>query len=315
MREGIRRPPVSGSSYEARRRGLAGAVLALLLLARSLAGASPAEPVVGAEDEGVPPWKGERVVLVARDESSYGMPSSTSLRGELVGRKAGEIELGRAYDRKTGVVVEVRPGRTRSDARAIVALDGSEERVALSERFIGFASEMASLEAVIGRSVWTRGRLDIRRGAGKFQKLLPLSALKPIRAAWSAGFDILELTVTAEDGGEGSVGFGWSRCVQRRLHPSAVCKADWSSDDFFLEDPRAAHKDWSPATWEALAKGRLLPGMTEEQVRVVCGTEMREIGAEIDASGRAVTVFRCTAYDMWKVYFESGKAIKIEYPG
>ncbi len=48
------------------------------------------------------------------------------------------------------------------------------------------------------------------------------------------------------------------------------------SADFLLEDPYAAHADWTPETWDAIHRQEPAPEMTPEQVLLAIGRPARE---------------------------------------
>ena len=106
-------------------------------------------------------------------------------------------------------------------------------------------------------------RTDFSKEAGQLLPIEKLQILDVVTAPTPGAADQKQLVATFEkDGKSYGVPIGILKEGNYQIY---------SDEMFFIQNPRDLYKDWTPATWDAIAQHNVKPGMNEFQVAFAVG--------------------------------------------
>lgn len=232
-------------------------------------------------------WKGQRVIFRSRF---------------CVARPA----LGEEIRGKTGVISEI--AWIDNQPQITITLDGSATKITTkSEYCLGFFAEKEFLEKLAGRTLWSKGYIHDLAG-----NLAPLTKLKVSRLDWSWGIlKDMNLVLSTDQGREVGLGF---RVPVRPCVISTFCvgsqEKPWDlANEFFEQDPRVLHRDWSADMFATIAQGTVAQGMTEDMVKAACGRYLTKTGILVSPGGKSSPTYTCNGYNF---VIDDGKVTKSE---
>ena len=233
-----------------------------------------AQPSDGELKERLSTWKGEKVIFRHR------YCDSTPELEENIRGKTGII---------SGIVwIENKPEIT-------IKVDGSDRIVKTASVYcLGFFSEKELLEKLAGRTLWSKGYLTDSAG-----NLPPLTKFTVRRLEWSWGIlEDMNLVLTTDQGRE--VGLALRvpvrPCVMSRFCEKGNEKPWELVNEFFEQDPKVLHRDWSADVFALIAEGTVAQGMSVEMVNAACGRFLTKTGALV-SEGKTFPTYTCNGYD------------------
>jgi hypothetical protein len=274
-------------------------------------------------EDAIVSWKGERVRLLGNE------PYFTHLKyiggdGSCIHRAAGDKGSlpAEQYAGLEGTIVEVKPeGHSRLPG-LIVEMDGTKEQISAvcSYGSLGFLSEFDRARQLIGRTVWTKGELELtppeeyskdlgRQARIKTHNIEPLTIT---RVDWGYSGRPVLLCMTNAAGQAGCMLNNSDGGRPYNFGPQFV--AGYVSVSYtellHMQDPRKTFPTWGSATWGLIAEGTVAIGMTEDMAKMACGKPMIAMGAELDMSGNEVaTMYHCYGHGRY-FFIRNGKVIK-----
>lgn len=288
---------------------LASALIAQSGPARSEPGMETRQEAQGnlSVEERIASWKGERIVLIAR-------PGESSMTRNLYKKGNRNTALpADLYDGKTGAIVDTEYNGYRY--QLVIQLDEPAEELVYSgdnsRSGIVFASELKMVHGLAGETVWSQGKLRLKKPGkivGFLNPYLPFGTpLRILDGRMAYGGPVFK--VRTADGQEGEVRLAWPKnCLEQRLHPG--CERGWrNTPSFYLEDPRKLFPRWSNNTWKKIKSHKVWPGMTFAMLEAVCGSYLRLIGGQLEG-GKIHDVYWC---DSKKVIVSSSKNIVLKW--
>jgi hypothetical protein len=249
-------------------------------------------------------WVGQEVVFLPVQRNYNGMISESKLR--TTDRKA-DMKA-EAYVGKRGKVVgltEYTDIFPRIDV--VVAIDGSEERVGVTEPYdvLGFVSEYALASRLVGTTLYNLGdAFELQAPTSPWDNVYrdplfqPLTRLQVTGVSWGNNLAPILIGLRAADGREAQLRLATSRhCIRRDLHFigfTPACSEDWSvSSDFLTDVPEKLFPKWSADIWKLVRSGQVAVGMTSDQVRLTCGRRAVESTGFVVANGVSSSTHTC----------------------
>lgn len=236
-----------------------------------------------------------------------------------------------AYALKTGAIVAARVrvvdnGFGGGDPRMewLINLDGSTEKVVARSgpnEIVGFFAELESAKALIGRSLWIRGKprwdldppIEVKNTQRVTVTRAEWKALK-FGARYASGSILL--CVKTDIGKESCIldDYGY---VEPRLQGGYFDpRFQWDpyrnfpylrDEAFYFEDPHKKFPKWSKQIWELIEDQEIAIGMTEDQARVACGANLSRAGVVLSSPDGSGVIYSCGGR---KYLINNGKVIK-----
>lgn len=145
-------------------------------------------------------------------------------------------------------------------------------------------------------------RPDFSKDAGQLLPIEKLQILDVLTAPTPGAADQKQLVATFEkDGKTYAVPIGVLKEGNYQIY---------SDEMFFIQDPHDLYKDWTPATWDAIAQHDVKPGMNEFQVAFAVGMGIPQPSSDPAAK----TVNYPNGGKPVSVTFRNGKAAEISSP-
>jgi len=256
-------------------------------------------------DEDVLRLNGTKVFLLPGDNGEFRIPGHQlidKVDGPIIDGCLGKTAVFQASKGKNGLSVSVRVDGTGQVLTMIDAFYGS----------IGFFPNLESARALAGTELWNLGTLELgnpaedqtkyRDSGYKYVTVGPVTKLKIVGADWGWRDFQIVLRLTTSDGktgllpirgGESGGCFDLAYCPNRLVTRTKA----WSPADnqFLNKDPHITFPAWSKDTWTLIQKGAVAVGMTEDMLKLACGSSYSYVGAILSGTGEGSSIYECAA--------------------
>lgn len=265
--------------------------------------ASPGPPATMSDKEKQATYVNEPVILLTEDgRYPYDFYAEALAHGDgtfefhVLGQPKKGLPY-KSYAGKTGTIVELKQGRGRH-SDLVVRLDGSGEQIVGSSGHLGFASDLKAAQALVGKTLWSRGSRQLVRpgrsrnsySAEDHVKLKNTEKVTVSKVVWGAPYHPIVVCATTSAGQEGCAHlthFEPRFAPLENVTPSFDVEAA-----FFSSDPRKDHPTWSAAIWQLIQDDEVAIGMTEEMARFACGPALERSGAVL-SGGTVSPIYKC----------------------
>ncbi len=173
---------------------------------------------------------------------------------------------------------------------------------------VGFVSEMEKAREFVGRRVWKKGHppgadadwYDYISGSRQIDTAEGV-VIRDIEWSTNDSNPLRFIVETNDD-----VAGRWDG-VFSRINAGRSNQARLFEDSWFLEDPHEVHADWPQRVWDTIQSGKVMPGMTAEQVLVSWGKP-----SDVNRLTGTWKVREQWVYDSHDLRFENGTLVSFE---